>query len=158
GQVDRKGEGNMRGSRWQSFAPFWGPLQQLQGEMNRLFDRWGGPGDGPGAGVYPPVNVWEEGEHLYLEAELPGLDVKDLRSYVTGGNQVTLQGERKPPVPEKGVWHRQERTFGSFARTLTLPYPVDPDKVEARLEHGVLLVKLAKHESAKPRKIAVKAE
>jgi HSP20 family protein len=148
----------MRGSRWEPFTPLWGQLQQLQGEMNRLFDRWAGPGNAPAAAVYPPVNVWEEGEHLFVEAELPGLDLKNLEIYVTGGNQVTLQGERKPPVPEKGAWHRQERSFGPFVRTLTLPYPVDPDKVEARLEHGVLLVKLAKHESAKPRKIAVKAE
>jgi HSP20 family protein len=148
----------MRGSRWQPFVPMWNPLQQLQGEMNRLFDRWSGPGNGSGAAGFPAVNVWEEGEQLWVEAELPGLDLKDLEIYVTGGNQLTLQGERKPPVPDKGAWHRQERLFGPFVRTLTLPYPVDADKVEARLEHGVLLVKLAKHASAKPRKIQVKAE
>jgi HSP20 family protein len=56
------------------------------------------------------------------------------------------------------VWHRQERTYGSFTRSLTLPFPVDADKVDARLENGVLLIKLAKHESARPRKITVKAE
>jgi HSP20 family protein len=61
-------------------------------------------------------------------------------------------------VPEKGAWHRQERQFGEFVRTIPLPYPVDPNKVEARLEQGVLGVKLAKHESAKPRKIPVKAQ
>jgi HSP20 family protein len=148
----------MRGSRWQPFAPLWSQLQQLQGEMNRLFERWAGPGNALGAAGDPAVNVWEDGEHLRVEAELPGLDLKDLEIYVTGGNQLTLQGERKPPVPGKGAWHRQERNFGRFVRTLTLPYPVNPDKVEARLENGVLEVKLAKHESAKPRKIAVKAE
>jgi HSP20 family protein len=148
----------MRGSRWQSFSPLWSQLQQLQGEMNRLFERWAGPGNALGTAGDPAVNVWEEGEHLWVEAELPGLDLKDLEIYVTGGNQLTLQGERKPPAPGKGAWHRQERTFGRFVRTLTLPYPVDPDKVEARLENGVLVVKLAKHESAKPRKIAVKAQ
>src|SRR5262249_4877843 len=67
------------------------------------------------------------------------------------------KGERKQPVPEKGVWHRQERNYGSFARTFTLPYPVDADKVDARLENGVLLIRLAKHESARPRKIPGKA-
>jgi HSP20 family protein len=61
-------------------------------------------------------------------------------------------------VPGKGIWHRQERGFGTFSRTLTLPFPVDPDKVDARLENGVLRVNLAKHESARPRKIQVKAE
>jgi HSP20 family protein len=146
----------MRGSRWQTFTPLWNQLQQFQGEMNRLFDRWGGTSAAPAA--YPAVNVWEEGDSLWLEAELPGQDLKDLEIYVTGGNQLTIQGQRKPPVTDKGAWHRQERAFGPFVRTLTLPFPADPDKVEAKLEDGVLLVKLAKHESARPRKIVVKAE
>lgn len=144
----------MRGTRWQPMG-LWNQLQQLQGEMNQLFDRWSGTG---ATAVFPPINAWEEDEHLFVEAELPGLDLKDLEIYVTGGNQLTLQGERKAPAPERGAWHRRERAFGSFSRALNLPYPVDPDKVEARLEHGVLLIKLAKHESARPRKIAVKAE
>lgn len=146
----------MRGSRWQTFTPLWNQLQQFQGEMNRLFDRWDGGANGVTA--YPAVNVWEDGEHLLLEAELPGQDLKDLEIYVSGGNQLTIQGQRRPPAAEKGAWHRQERGFGPFVRTLTLPFPVDADKVEARLENGVLQLKLAKHESARPRKIAVKAE
>jgi HSP20 family protein len=131
-------------------------MTQFQGEMNRLFDRWNGFGPSPAA--FPTVNVWEEGDHLHVEAELPGLDLNDLEIYVTGGNELTLKGERKFNVPQKGAWHRRERTAGAFVRTLTLPYPVDADKVEARLENGVLHVTLAKHESARPRKIPVKAE
>jgi HSP20 family protein len=146
----------MRLSRWHESNPWWNPLSQFQNEMNRLFDRWNG-GDGLfGAAAFPPLNVWEEGDHAFVEAELPGQDLKNLEIYVTGGNQLTLKGERKPNAPEKGVLHRQERAFGSFVRTLTLPFPVDPNKVEARLENGVLAVKLAKHESARPRKITVK--
>jgi HSP20 family protein len=87
---------------------------------------------------------------------LPGMDLKDLEIYVTGGNQLTIKGERRQPTLEKGVWHRQERGYGSFARVLTLPFQVDPDKVEAKFENGVLRVSLAKHESAKPRKIPIK--
>jgi HSP20 family protein len=146
----------MRLSRWHEANPWWNTLSQFQNEMNRLFDRWNG-GDGLfGAAAFPPLNVWEEGDHAFVEAELPGQDLKNLEIYVTGGNQLTLKGERKPNAPEKGVLHRQERAFGSFVRTLTLPFPVDPNKVEARLENGVLSVKLAKHESARPRKITVK--
>jgi HSP20 family protein len=149
----------MRLSRWQPFSPQWNPLQQFQSEMNRLFDRWSG-GAAPGAGstAFPALNVWEEGEQVLVEAELPGLKLEDLEIYVTGGNQLTIKGERKPNVPEKSVWHRQERAFGTFSRSLTLPFPVDADKVDARLENGVLLLKLAKHESARPRKIPVKGE
>jgi HSP20 family protein len=76
-----------------------------------------------------------------------------LEIYVTGGNQFTIKGERKERVPEKGICHRQERGFGSFVRVL--PIEVDRDKVEARFENGILLVKLAKQESSKPRKIIV---
>jgi HSP20 family protein len=147
-------------SRWQPGETVWNQLQQLQGEMNRLFSRWGEDGGrwlGLTAG-YPAVNVWEDNDQVYVEAELPGLDLKGLEIYVTGGNQLTLKGERKVSVPEKGVWHRQERNYGSFSRTLTLPYNVDPDRVDARFENGVLLVKLPKHESARPRKISVKGE
>jgi len=148
----------MRSSRWQSFSPVWNQLQQFQSEMNRLFDRWSDGSPFGGSAAFPPLNVWEDGERVCVEAELPGLDLKDLEIYVTGGNQLTVKGERKPCVPEQGVWHRQERAFGVFTRSLTLPYPVDADKVDARLENGVLQVKLTKHESARPRKIAVKAE
>ena len=150
-----------RQSRGQVMDPLWNQLQGFQSEMNRLFDRWGGA-DGArsffGVVGFPPVNVWEEGDQVFVEAELPGQDLKGLEIYVTGGNQLTIKGERKPATADKGVWHRQERGFGQFTRTLTLPFPVDPDKVQARLDNGVLKLQLAKHESARPRKIEVKAE
>jgi HSP20 family protein len=150
----------MRLTRWQPFTPVYNQLQQFQHEMNQLFDRWGGDGVNRwfGAASFPALNVWEDADQLYVEAELPGLDLKDLEIYVTNGNQLTLKGKRKQPQTEKGVWHRQERGFGAFVRTLTLPFVVDADKVDARFENGVLLVKLAKHETAKAHKITVKAE
>jgi HSP20 family protein len=150
----------MRLTRWQTFNPVWNQLQQLQTEMNQLFDRWGTDGGrllGLGS-AYPAVNVWEDADAVHVEAELPGLDLKDLEIYVTGGTQLTVKGDRKRTVPEKGVWHREERGFGNFTRTLTLPFQVNADKVEARFDNGVLLVTLPKHEAAKPRKIPVKSE
>ena len=158
--------------RLQSFSPIWyrhllfpssslrNQLQYLQSGMNGLFDRWNGErGQGPGiAASYPAVNIWEDGESVNLEAELPGLGEEDLEIYITGGNQLTIKGERKDKVPEKGIRHRQERGFGSFVRVVTLPIEVDRDKVEARFENGILLVKLAKQESSKPRKIIVKGQ
>jgi HSP20 family protein len=159
-------------TRWQSFSPVWNQLQQLNNgplwnqlqslhhEMNRLFDRWtqeGLPGYAR-AGEYPAVNVFEDADSLYIEAELPGVSQDKLEVYVTGGVHLTLKGKQGNPLPEKGIWHRQERGSGAFSRTLTLPCQVDRDKVEARLENGVLSVKLAKQESSKPRKIVVKSE
>jgi len=141
------------------FHPLWNQLSQFQSEMNRVFDTWSTGGwTGTNVAGYPPVNVWEEGDQVHVEAELPGQDLNSLELQVTGGNQLTIKGEQKQNVPGKGVWHRRERGQGVFTRTLTLPFLVDADKVEARLENGVLVVKLAKHESAKPRKIVVKAE
>jgi HSP20 family protein len=145
----------MRTSRLQRFSLGWDPLQQFQHEINWLFDRWGR--DGQGAAGFPAVNMWEDADNVFLEAELPGMNLKDLEIYVTGGNQLTLKGERKPSTPEGGVWHRQERGFGRFSRTVALPFAVDADRVDAHFENSVLRVQLAKHESAKPRQIAVTA-
>lgn len=138
---------------WQA----WNQMLQLHQEAGRLFNQRNGV-EWSRTAAYPAVNVWEHVDSLHVEAELPGLKLEDLEIYVTGGNQLTVKGERKLPVAEKGVWHRQERNYGSFVRTLTLPFPVNADKVEAKFENGVLVLDLAKHESAKPRKITVKAE
>jgi HSP20 family protein len=137
------------------FHPLW---NQFQSEMNRLFDRWGDEGGQQSWTTFPPLNVWEQEDNLYVEAELPGLKIEDIEIFVTGNNQLTLKGERKPLVVDKGIRHRQERGVGKFVRTLTLPFPVNPDTVDARFENGVLQIKLAKHESAKARKINVKGE
>jgi HSP20 family protein len=145
-------------SRFELGPSLWNQVHNFQTEMNRLLDRWNHNQSWTALGAFPAVNVWEEGDQVFVEAELPGLDLKDLEIFVTGGRQLTIKGERKPLAPENGVWHRQERSYGSFIRSLTLPVAVDPEKVDARFENGVLKVTLAKHESAKPRKIAVKAE
>jgi HSP20 family protein len=129
-------------------------FNRLHNEMNRLFERL--PNDEARFATFPPVNLWEEAEGFRLEAELPGLKIEDLEITVTGRNQLTIKGERKPEAPEKSQTHRQERIYGSFVRTLTLPAQVDENKVEARFEHGVLHIHLPKHEAAKPRKIPVK--
>ena len=141
-------------SRW-NVNPVWRTLNEMQHEVNRVFDRWG---HHPfGIGEFPALNLWEDEDALHVEAELPGLELQDLEIFVTGHNQLTLKGERKPPTVENGVAHRQERAFGKFTRTLTLPFAVDENAVEARFENGVLKIRLPKHEATKPRKIAIKA-
>lgn len=141
------------------FHPLWTPMQQFQNEMSAVLERFGQSGGrNIGWAGFPTVNMWENGNSLHVEAELPGLKIEDLEIYVTGNTQLTIKGERKPALPEKSVRHRQERTFGKFSRTWTLPFAVDPNKVEARFENGILQIDLAKHESAKPRKIMVMGE
>jgi HSP20 family protein len=134
-------------------------MARLQSEMNRLMGGWGANAESwPVTAVaYPPVNMWEDDDHVYAEAEMPGLKLEDLSIEIVGGNQLSIKGERTPARPENVEWHRQERGFGRFERGIVVPVAVDPTKVEARLENGVLTVTMAKSAAAKPRKIPVKA-
>ena len=95
---------------------------------------------------------------MFVEAEIPGLELEDLEIYVSGGNQLSIKGERKRPSPEKALWHREERGHGAFARVFDLPANVEADQVEARLKNGVLTLRLPKSPEAVARKITVKAQ
>jgi HSP20 family protein len=150
-------------TRWEPFRELRHEMRQMrrfQRAMDRLFGRWGIElPERPALAVsYPPVNLWEDDDFVYAEAELPGLKLPDLEITVTAGNQLAIKGKREQKGPEKVEWHRQERGFGSFERTIELPISVDAGKVEAHLENGVLTIKLAKSPTAKPKKIPVKAE
>lgn len=144
-------------TRWQPL--FEKEVGRLHNEMNRLFDQFGVANTNGAslAGAYPALNLWADENNVYAEAELPGMSQDQLQIYVTDGNQLTIQGERKLS-DLKGTWHRQERGFGKFTRQITLPVLVDADKVEAKLEQGVLQLKLPKSEKAKPKRITVKGE
>jgi len=146
-------------TRWHPMRDLRHELRRLPLELDRLFGRWGVelPAVGTRA-VYPPVNLWEDEEFVYAEAELPGLKLQDLEIIVSGEDQLTLKGKRESSVPDKVGLYRQERGFGSFERVLTLPTRVDPTKVDARLEHGILTIKMARSAATRPRKITVKAE
>jgi len=134
------------------FGELVGEFSRVQDEINRLFGtRW------PVGGSGPALTVWADEHNVYVEADLPGVDPARLDVSVTEGNQLTLQGERTPPEVAGAVWVRQERGYGKFSRSVTLPVLVDADKVEAKYEDGVLKLTLPKHEAAKARKIAVKA-
>lgn len=146
----------MLSTRWQPVAG-WQDLNRLHEEMNRLFDRWGGNGTrGFTRAAYPPLNLWEDDNNLYVEAELPGFQMSDLEIFVNGENQLSIKGQRNQPALDKGTWHRQERGYGAFSRAIELPYPVRSADVAAEFQHGVLTITLPKREEAKPRRIEVK--
>jgi HSP20 family protein len=105
--------------------------------------------------AFPALNIWEDGDTLVAEAEVPGLTMEDVEVYVVG-NELTITGKRSTQT-ENPEFHRRERNTGEFTRTLTLPVEIDAQKVEATLRNGILTVKLPKAEAAKPRKIAVKS-
>jgi HSP20 family protein len=140
-------------SRGQPFS--WSALREFQEEMLLVRERFAAGNHPALASTYPPLNIWGDSDKVYAEAELPGMQLDHLEIYVTEENQLTVQGERRKLELDKGVWCRQERGFGQFSRTITLPVKVDADKVEARFEHGVLFVTLPKSEAAKPRRISV---
>jgi HSP20 family protein len=140
-------------SRWEPFVG----INRLQTELNRLFDQWGVRTPQYAQSAFPPLNVWEDGDAYFVEAELPGLSLDDLEIYVSAGNQLSIKGDRKQPALEKGTWHRREREFGSFSRMVELPAEVDADRVSAEFRDGVLTITLPKSKETKPRKIAVKA-
>jgi HSP20 family protein len=137
------------------FPELWSEMNRAHDELSRLFGRFNGF-PRVTAAAWPAVNVWEDEQNVYAEADLPGLNLEKLEVFVTEGDQLTLQGERLALQPEGAVWHRQERGFGQFQRQLGLPALVNSEKVEAKYEQGVLRLTLPKSEAAKPRKIAVK--
>lgn len=145
-------------TRWQPFSDVRAEMNRMHDEMNRLFGRNGNNGarELSPAG-FPPLNMWEDENNLYLEAELPGFNLDKLEMFVTGDNQFSIKGERKQPEMDKGTWHRQERGYGDFSRIMELPGAVDSDNVSAELKDGVLTVTLPKKEEAKPRRIEVKS-
>lgn len=104
---------------------------------------------------FPALNVWEDGERFYVEAEVPGMKIEDIEVLVMG-NEITIKGERKESAGDNVAFHRRERGVGTFSRTLRLPAEVDAGKVEAAMNFGVLTITLPKAERAKARKIDVK--
>ncbi len=145
-------------TRWQPNSDWRLEMNQLHDEMNRLFGRYANGAREFSPRGYPPLNMWEDENCYYVEAELPGFDLQDLEIYVTGENQLSIKGERKPPQFEKGTWHRQERGYGSFQRLMNLPNLVDESNVAAEFKQGVLTITIGKKEETKPRRIEVKAK
>jgi HSP20 family protein len=135
------------------FDPFDG-LARLQAELDRWLDN---PafGFGPtGATVYPAVNVFTDPEGLVVRAEVAGVKAEQLTVTAEPG-RLTIAGERTPDPTEKGSYHRRERQFGKFSRTIRLPDDIDPSAAAAECRNGLLTVRIPKRAEARPRSIPV---
>lgn len=141
----------------------WEPARELhsiQQEMNRLFGTFFDSPAGAGNGAslrrwIPAMDLVEEGDHYVLRADLPGVSESDVKVELED-NVLTISGERRSEHEErKEGRYRVERATGVFSRALTLPEGVDPERIEASFEKGVLEVRVPKPEERTPRRVAI---
>jgi HSP20 family protein len=143
-------------SRWDPFRD----LMSIQNELNRLFGRTyagGETGASSGSAWVPPLDVYETKDHFVVTVELPGVEPDSVDLTVEDAT-LTIRGDRPfyGDVPEE-AFHRVERRYGSFARSLQLPPTANPEAIEAGFDRGVLTIEVPKAEEAKPKKITIKA-
>jgi HSP20 family protein len=146
--------------RWEPFRDLVG----IQDRMNRLFDEAfrgvsrGGASDEDwalGGSWAPAVDIYEQGGAIVLQAELPGVDPKDVDIRVEN-NTLTLRGQRELDKEVKREdYHRVERAYGAFSRVFTLPTVVDTQNIKADFKDGILRLTLPKREEAKPKQISI---
>jgi HSP20 family protein len=141
------------------WRPF-GELSSIRREMDRLWNRVFG--ETPLARTFPEewsprVDLSETKDSFIVNAELPGLDAKDVDVSISG-NVITIRGEKKKEEEEKDDHHHVERYYGSFQRSFQLPANVITDKIDASFDKGVLKVVLPKTEEAKKKEIQIKVK
>jgi HSP20 family protein len=136
------------------------PLDMIGREFDTALNRFfqgGGGGDGGRQYLAPyGVDIREDADHLYVEADIPGFKKEEVD--ITFENQMlTISAEHRAEQSDqkKGDWLLNERRYARFQRSFTLPPSVDGQKIDAKLQDGVLKVTLNKREETKPRKIQV---
>jgi HSP20 family protein len=144
-------------TRWDPFSH----LDDLRREMNLVFDRTLGrnlperTGIGQTLTWLPDAEVVEEEKSYVVRMDLPGIDRESI-DIGLANNVLTIQGERKTEKERKEEnVHVSERAYGRFLRSFTLPQEVDAEKVDAKLHHGVLEIRLTKMAEARSRKITI---
>jgi HSP20 family protein len=132
----------------------WQELDQFQREMNRLFDAAGSGRVIKPLG-YPAINIRMNEDEQIITAEMAGVHPDDIDIDVTG-DAITICGERTMDSNiEDAYYHRRERNYGTFSRTIQLPFMVDTNKVEASFKNGILQIRLPRAEADKPKKISI---
>lgn len=149
-------------------ATTWNPsnvMEVLRRDIERAFGNGGVANEpfsrvaflpGQAARRYPMINLYEDRDHVYVEALAPGVDVESL-SLAVIRNVLSISGEKRrtPDNIPPEAFHRNERAAGKFVRTVDLPVEVDADQVKAEYQHGLLMVTLAKAAAAKSKQITV---
>lgn len=142
-------------ARYSTPTEFWieplATLKRIQDEINRAF----GEERTATESEFPPMNVWRGEEGIIVTAQIPGVSLNQLDLSVHL-NSLTIKGVRQAEPPPADVsFHRRERVFGPFARTISLPFNVDAERVRATAESGILRIELPRPETDKPRRIPI---
>lgn len=139
-------------TRWNRLPLF----NAFQDDMSRMLENFWDT-NSPGAGWNPDIDIVETDNEIIVKAEIPGVDPKEIDISIMN-DTLTIKGEKKVEKEEQGkTYHRIERSYGSFTRTINLPSQVVKDKVEAKEHQGILEITLPKMEKAKSKKITVKS-
>ena len=145
----------VRVTRWNPFRD----MVEMQRQMDRMFDdvnRAVGEGNWSSVGKWLALDVFDNGETYSVAADLPGLNPDDIE-ITLHENTLTIAGELvQPELPEGTRRVLNERHYGAFRRSISLPDAVDADNVDANYENGILMLTLPKSEASKPRQISVK--
>jgi HSP20 family protein len=129
-------------------------MRRMQDEIRRVFAEFEGQA---ASATFPPVSLWVGSDSVVVTAELPGVGSDDIE-LSAGDDSLTIRGKCQPDVDaEKVTWHRRERTYGTFSRTIELPFRIDADKVRARFTNGVIEIELQRPEADKPKRISINA-
>ncbi len=140
--------------KWDPFKE----LEALQERIDKLFEESMRGRELAPAAWTPAVDIYETDDAIILEAELPGMNEKDIEVKIED-NVLTIRGERKFEEERKEEnYYRMERFYGTFQRSFTLPPNVDTEKVKAEYKKGILKVTLPKKEQAKPKQIKIEVK
>lgn len=131
-------------------------LLRLQEELDRFFGKPPNDLGLTGPNVFPPINIFNDSNGVVVRAEVSGIKPDQFQLQVEPG-RLTLSGERTPWEERDVSYHRRERGYGVFSRTIQLPNDLDPQEAVAEVRNGLLTVRIPKHAAAKPRQIAVHA-
>ncbi len=143
-------------------AELWGPIRQLQQEMDQVVQQFFGNPDGGAAPAgliawVPQVDVEEDDQKLVVKADLPGVDSKDVDISVANDTLVIRGQKNEEREEKKKNYHRIERFQGEFYREIPLPRGLDTDRIEATTNNGMLMITIPKKAEAQPKKISVQA-
>lgn len=137
------------------FGSFRNAFEHEDRIFNELFNRFSGNVFTAYSGYYLPIDMVENDKETAVYASLPGYKKEDIKINIVDGDLVISGKREKLEIPEKAEWLKNERTGGSFRRTVSLPEHIDESMISASLNDGVLEIRMAKKEEIKPKEISV---